>query len=558
MKKTILPFLITAGVFMTPNASAKPCDGADLLLLNGQVYTGLDEKAMTATIFIGDGKIIHVGPAKEYKCTGDKELKLVDLEGAFVYPGFTDAHAHLKGVGYREKTLNLQGINSLKETMDKVRTFVATTKPEQWVVGRGWIEKVWPEKRFPTRQDLDAFVSDRPVALSRADGHAMLINTFAMKLAGIDRNTPDPDGGAIRKDDMGEPTGILVDRAMGLVRTLIPARSRQDDKDALATALQRNVRVGWTMTHNAGGTYSDITLLKELKAEGKLLHRLYYAMGDGAPAEQILNRGIEIDPMLTLRGIKLYSDGALGSRGAALITKYSDYDTTGLMMTDREKIMPTLINALKQGVQIQTHAIGDRANRMVLDWYAEAFEAVPEKDRKVKDPRWRIEHAQNIQPEDQIRFKELDIIPSMQPSHAIGDLHFAGDRLGDKRLGNAYVWTNMIKLGLKVPAGSDAPVEIGDPRIEFYAAVARKDLSGFSAEGWHPEQAVSRLDALKMLTIWPAYAAFQEQDRGTIEAGKQADFTILSKDIMTIPENEIMSAEVVMTIVGGIVVHEKK
>ncbi|MCK5425660.1 MAG: amidohydrolase, partial [Emcibacter sp.] len=540
MKKSIL-LLLTSGIFFA-SATAKACDEADLLLMNGNVYTGLDDKALSTTIAVKGGKIIYIGSAKGYECGSHKQI---DLKGAFVYPGFTDAHAHLKGVGYREKVLNLQGINSLSDTMKKVREYVTHTKAGEWVVGRGWIEKVWPEKRFPTRHDLDTFVNDRPVVLSRADGHALLMNTYAMKLAGIDRDTPDPDGGAIRKDENGEPTGILVDNAMDLVRKMIPAHSAKDDKHALELALKRNVSVGWTQTQNAGGTYNDIGLLKELKAEGKLLHRLYYAMDSGAEAEKILTQGIETDPMLTLRAIKLYSDGALGSRGAALIDKYSDYDTKGLMLTSKEKALPVMIRALMQGVQIETHAIGDKANKLVLDWYEMAFKVVPEQDRKVKNPRWRIEHAQNIQPEDQIRFKELDIIPSMQPSHAIGDLHFAGDRLGKKRLGNAYVWANMIKLGLMVPAGSDAPVETGDPRIEFYAAIARKDLDGYSAEGWHLEQTVSRIQALKMLTIWPAYAAFQENERGTIEVGKYADFTILSKDIMVIPVDKIMSSKVV-------------
>lgn len=552
MKKTL--FLILTASLMSLAAEARECKDADLLLTGGKIYTGVDDKPLAVPLGIRDGKIISIGTSPGSICPG---VRRIDLKGAFVYPGFTDSHVHLKGVGYREKTLNLQGINSLAETMEKVRAYIPRTRPGEWVIGRGWIEKLWPEKRFPTARDLDAFVRDRPVVLRRADGHAILINSYAMKLAGIDRNSPDPDGGAIRKDSAGEPNGILVDNAMNLIGKLMPVPSAKDDRDAFGLALKREVRLGWTQVQNAGGSISDIRLLKELEAGGKLLHRLYYAVSDEAAIEKILAKGMELDPMLTVRAIKLFADGAIGSRGAALLEKYNDYDTMGLMLTNREKIMPTLILALKEGIQVETHAIGDRANRLVLDWYEEAFKAVPLKDRRVKQPRWRIEHAQNIQPIDQVRFKTLDVIPSMQASHAIGDLHFAGNRLGLKRLANAYPWANMIKLGLIIPGGSDAPVEIGDPRIEFYAAVARKDLDGYSAGGWHPEQAVSRRDALKMLTLWPAYAAFQEGERGTIEIGKYADFTILSKDIMTIPEDKIMSSEVVLTVVNGRVVYEK-
>ncbi|WP_417624010.1 amidohydrolase [Paremcibacter congregatus] len=555
MKKSILLSTLSASLLVSASANAA-CVSADLLLVNGHIYTGLATTATASRLAVKEGKILSLDDKTAY-CPDTKQI---DLQGAYVYPGFTDAHAHLKGVGYRELTLNLQEINSLKEVMDKVRAYAETTKPGDWIVGRGWIEKVWPEGRFPTRHDLDQIAKDRPIVLTRADGHALIANSYALTLAGITENTPAPDGGAISKDDTGALTGMLVDHAMELIYKHVPSPSRADDKKALATALARNVSVGWTQTQNAGGSFSDIALLKELRAEGRLKHRLYYAMDSGPEAAKLLEQGVEVDPdnWLDVRGIKLYADGALGSRGAALIDKYHDANSRGLLLTTREAALPVMIRALRKGVQIETHAIGDRANRLVLDWYQEALTAVPETERAIKDPRWRIEHAQNIQPDDQIRFKELGIIPSMQPSHAIGDLHFAPDRLGPARLANAYPWANMIRLGLKVPAGSDAPVEIGDPRIEFYAAVARKDLSGYSAKGWHPEQRVSRLDALKMLTLWPAYAAFQEEVRGTIEVGKLADVTILSKDIMTIPETEIMSADVVLTIVGGEVVYRKE
>ena len=258
--------------------------------------------------------------------------------------------------------------------------------------------------------------------------------------------------------------------------------------------------------------------------------------------------------MLVTRGIKLYADGALGSRGAALLSKYEDYETKGLLIFKKKEIIPILIKALEQGIQIQTHAIGDRGNRVTLDWYEEAFKTISPDQRKIAKPRWRVEHAQIISKEDQLRYKEMDLIASMQPSHAIGDLHFAPSRLGMDRVSDGYVWRNLIDLGVLIAGGSDAPVEIGDPRIEFYAAITRKDLDGFYDEGWHLEQAVTREEALKMFTIWPAYAAFQEDIKGTLEVGKLADLTIFSKDIMTIAPEEILNAEVVMTIVNGKIV----
>ena len=311
--------------------------------------------------------------------------------------------------------------------------------------------------------------------------------------------------------------------------------------------------------HDAGSPYSDFEILEEIKSEGNLNTRIQFYASDGPDALRMLQEGVKIDPlhMLSARGIKLYADGAIGSRGAAFLEKYHDYDTSGFLIFEKEKTMPKLVEALKKGIQIQTHAIGDKGNKITLDWYEEAFDLVGQDERLIQNPRWRIEHAQNIQPEDQVRYKELDIIASMQPSHAIGDLHFAERRLGLDRLKNAYVWRSLLDKGVKVVGGSDAPVEIGDLRIEFKAAIGRKDLDGFYAEGWHLEEAVERQDALKMFTKWASYSVFEEDIKGTIEVGKLADFTIMSKDIMTIPEDQIMSSQVVMTIVGGKIVYSR-
>lgn len=558
-KKDLFIYILLAILF-TSCSENQSCKSADVVLINSTIYT-LNDSAPNAqaVAFLGD-TLVFVGSnalSKEYQCN---DAKVIDLKGSYVYPGFVDSHAHLKGIGHRENSLNLQGIDSLKEMLTTVEIFSNGIQPGEWVVGRGWIEKVWPEKRFPTRYELDRFSSDKPVILERADGHAVVVNSLALELAGISSESNDPHGGRIEKDKNGEPTGMLIDKATSLVEKLIPKTTKQEDKRDLKAGIDRNVSLGWTQVQIAGGTFSDIEILEEIKKEGNLLQRVYFAVSSGEPAETLLRLGPKLDPenMLTVRGIKLYADGALGSRGAALLEKYEDQDTTGLLIFTKEETLPVLEEALKKGIQIQTHAIGDKGNRITLDWYQEAFNSIVDEERKVIDPRWRIEHSQIITKEDQIRFRDMEIIASMQPSHAIGDLHFAPSRLGMQRVGNGYVWRNLIDLGVVVAGGSDAPVEIGDPRIEFYAAVARKDLDGFYDKGWHLEQAVTREEALKMFTIWPAFAAFQEDINGTIEVGKLADLTIFSKDIMKVPEEEILEAQVVMTIVNGKIVFEGK
>ena len=558
-KKDLFIYILLAILF-TSCSENQSCKSADVVLINSTIYT-LNDSAPNAqaVAFLGD-TLVFVGSnalSKEYQCN---DAKVIDLKGSYVYPGFVDSHAHLKGIGHRENSLNLQGIDSLKEMLTTVEIFSNGIQPGEWVVGRGWIEKVWPEKRFPTRYELDRFSSDKPVILERADGHAVVVNSLALELAGISSESNDPHGGRIEKDKNGEPTGMLIDKATSLVEKLIPKTTKQEDKRDLKAGIDRNVSLGWTQVQIAGGTFSDIEILEEIKKEGNLLQRVYFAVSAGEPAETLLRLGPKLDPenMLTVRGIKLYADGALGSRGAALLEKYEDQDTTGLLIFTKEETLPVLEKALKKGIQIQTHAIGDKGNRITLDWYQEAFNSIVDEERKVIDPRWRIEHSQIITKEDQIRFRDMEIIASMQPSHAIGDLHFAPSRLGMQRVGNGYVWRNLIDLGVVVAGGSDAPVEIGDPRIEFYAAVARKDLDGFYDKGWHLEQAVTREEALKMFTIWPAFAAFQEDVNGTIEVGKLADLTIFSKDIMKVPEEEILEAQVIMTIVNGKIVFEGK
>ena len=534
------------------------CLEADLILYNSKIYTANSDNSIVESVAIKDGSIIFVGSNEEiapYKCNAE----IMDLSDAFIYPGFIDSHVHLKATGYRELSLNLQGSRSLKEMLTSVQIYANSLPEGEWVVGRGWIEKKWPEARFPTKAELDLISSDKPILLERADGHAVIVNSYALSLANINSSTEDPHGGKINRDENGNPDGVLVDKASLLIENLIPKKSRKQERQAIEAGLEVNARMGWTQVHDAGSPLMDFEILKEIQAEDRLPIRIQLYVENTKDAQDFLNDGPYLDNQhwLTARGIKLVADGAIGSRGAVFFKKYEDYDTEGLLILKKEETIPTLIKALKKGIQIETHAIGDLGNKVVLDWYEEAFNEINNEERTIARPRWRIEHSQNIRPEDQIRFRDLEVIASMQPSHAIGDLHFAHKRLGYERLNNAYPWRNLLDLGVVIAGGSDAPVEIGDPRIEFKAAVSRKDLDGFHDKGWHLEQAVTREEALKMFTIWGSYAVFEEDIKGSIEVGKLADFTIFSKDIMKIPEEEIMSSEIVSTIVGGRVVYSK-
>ncbi len=551
-------FLIVASIYAPAIIQATQCIDADLILHRGNIYTGQTDQSFIGSIASKGAKITYVGKVLSDAEIACSDAEVINLNGKYIFPGFTDAHGHLKGIGYRELTLNLQGISSLNETLQVVRSYISSKEVGEWVIGRGWIDKVWPEKRFPSRWDLDSFSPDNPVILERADGHAVVVNSVVLELAGIDKSTQDPQGGFIEKDQTGEPTGLLVDMAMNLIADLIPKLSRDNDKEAFLEGINRNVSLGWTQIHVPGGTFDDISILNEIKSENNLLQRVYFMVSDGEPADRLLENGPIIDPehFLTVRAIKMYADGALGSRGAALLEKYSDYDGKGVFIFLEDETKPRLSKALIKGIQIGTHAIGDHGNRVVLDWYEEVFTQAKKNNELFISPRWRIEHSQNIKPEDQRRFVELSVIPSMQPSHAIGDLHFAVDRLGLERIDNAYAWRNLIDQGLIIAGGTDAPVEIGDPRIEFYAAVTRKDVDGYHGEGWNLHQRLSRLEALKMFTIWPAIASFEENIKGTIEVGKLADFSIFDQDLMSIPELEILESKNILTVVGGRVVYQ--
>ncbi len=535
----------------------------DLCIENANYYNDNDKLVLT-DIAVDQGVIKSFsadGVRGLCRDTGVAYKQIIDLKSAYLYPGFVDAHAHLLGIGLREMTLNLEGTASIKTLQKALAEEVAKTPKGETVYGRGWIETHWPEARFPTRQDLDAVSPDNPVLLGRSDGHAMVINSAALKAAGITKDTKPPFGGDILHGEDGTPTGMLIDHAMGLVSDQMPTLTPARKQAAYIKASEIYAAYGWTGIHSMSVDANDIGLIERLSDEGKLKIRVYNAV-DMKNAETLIKNIAKNGPQknkngrVTTRAIKLFIDGALGSRGAALLEPYADDpENTGLFLVKKEYIMPIFEQSLRDGIQISTHAIGDRANQVMLDWYEEAFAAVPESERKIAEPRWRNEHSQILDLADIPRYSELGVIASMQPSHAIGDLHFAEKRIGETRLAGGYAWRSLIDSGAIIAGGSDAPVERGDPRIEFYAAVARKDMSGFSGDNWFPEEKVTRVEALKMFTEWAAYAAFEEDVAGKIQAGMRADFTVFDKDIMVIPEAEILKVETMITIVDGEVVY---
>ena len=530
----------------------------DLIALNGNIYTVNEKQPRAEAFAVKDQRITFVGSTADAEKLKSANTRVIDLDGKTVVPGFTDSHCHIFGIGEREMRLNLEGTNSLQEFIQKIKERVAQTERGKWITGRGWIETFWKPAQFPTRQDLDKVTPDNPVFLTRADGHASVVNSAALKVAKIDNTTPDPFGGQISKTN-GEPNGMLLDNAQDLVAKHIPKPTEAEREQALLRGIDREIGLGWCEIQNAGSQKEDVDLIRKCIEAGKIKIRFINAVfGPGRDAQDFLAAGPTINAFnhhFTQRTIKIIFDGALGSRGAALLKPYKDTpDTSGFLTEKPEELRPLLKEALRRGIQVETHAIGDRANRLILDLYEAAFKAVPPDKRKIREPRWRVEHAQIVDSADIPRFAKLGVIPSMQPSHAISDLFFAPARLGMNRLVGAYAWQSFLKSGCVIAGGSDAPVERGEPMIEFYAAVERKSIKGESGEGWHLEQAVSREDALKMFTIWPAYAAFEENDKGSIEAGKLADFTVLSADIMKIPEEEILKTRAEMTVIGGEIV----
>ncbi|HZE13965.1 MAG TPA: amidohydrolase [Chthoniobacterales bacterium] len=535
---------------------------AQTVFINGNIETVNERQQHAEAIAVRGDRIVFVGSNEDVKRFQTPGARTIDLGGKLVVPGLTDSHCHIFGIGERELTLNLEGTNTLEDFLAKVKERVAKTEKGKWVTGRGWIETFWKPPQFPTRADLDKIAPDNPVFLTRADGHAAIANSAALRIAKIDKETKNPFGGEILRDKQtAEPTGMVLDHAQELVRKNIPQPTEADRREAFVVGVKRELSLGWCEIQNAGSNLNDLPPMQQALEAGQCKIRVYNAAYSPGPAgAALLHDGPTLnafDHHFTQRTIKVVFDGALGSRGAALLAPYSDAPETSGYLTQKEsELQPIFEEALRKGIQIETHAIGDRANRVILDLYEKAMAAVPNEKRKIREPRWRVEHAQILSAQDLPRFYKLAVIASMQPSHAISDLFFAPARLGQERLAGAYAWQSLQKSGAVICGGSDAPVERGEPMIEFYAAVTRKSIKGESGEGWHAEEALTREQALKIFTFNAAFAAFEEADKGSIEPGKLADFSVLSKDIMEIPAPEILTTKCVMTVIGGEIVYE--
>jgi predicted amidohydrolase YtcJ len=538
---------LSLGALAAACAAREP---SDIIIRGGAIYTGAPNKPRVDAIRITNGLFAAVGTLEEARAAGP--AREIDLRGAAAFPGFVDGHVHLMGVGMAAMVLDLVGVESIAALQERLRTYAAQHS-EGPILGRGWIETHWPEARFPNRADLDAVVGDRPVLLERVDGHAAIANSAALTLATIDNNTANPDGGSIERDATGAATGMLIDNAVNLVASRMPASTDAQRRDALRQAAQLYAQRGWTGVANMSTSASEAELFQSFAQSGGLpLHADIYLTPEDSSS--VFERGPYADRsgLVNVRGVKLYMDGALGSRGAALLQPYSDAAGNGLLVTPVETIRDFLNRARQRGVQVATHAIGDRGNRLVLDGYRDTFG----EDRDgLRRARWRIEHSQVISPQDLPRFSQMGVIASMQPSHAISDLYFAPARLGASRLAGAYAWKSLLNSGAVIAAGSDAPVEKGDPLIEFYAAAYRHDLQGAAGADWNPSEAVSREEALRMLTWGPAFAAFQEQERGTIEVGKRADVSCFSVDLMQAEFSAIPTAQAVLTVSDGRITH---
>lgn len=550
--------VVLAAVGCRPDA--RRAEVADSILTNGNIITVDPDRPAAEALAIRGDRILALGSADEMDRYRNGKTRVIDLAGATAVPGLIDAHLHFPRLGKRTKELYLDETRSPEEAVEIVRGLVAKAKPGEWITGRGWHTATW-NTDYPDNAALTAASPDNPVYLIGMASHAAWVNQRVLELAGITKSTPNPPGGTIVKQAAtGEPTGVLLETAMDLAGDLLPAETRASKKADIRLSVETALKLGLTEIHDAGVDAETIDIYEELLGEGELKVRLYvmYSIPDGGEElDAILATPPRIglgNGMLTLRSVKAFADGALGARGAALLEPYSDQPgATGLVQNSEEELYKIVSKSMGAGYQAAIHAIGDRGNRMVLDAVRKAREAFPGKDARV-----RIEHAQVLAPEDIPRFAELDVIASMQPIHCTMDMGFAETRVGPERVKGAYAWRSLLESGARLAAGSDTPafpVHYSNPIWGFYAAVSRQDNEGRPPGGWYPEQKVSRLEALKMYTIDAAYAAFEEDVKGTLTPGKLADVTVLSKDILSVPTPEILDAEVLMTIVGGKVMY---
>ena len=532
----------------------------DLIIYGGTIYTVDSINSKVESIAVKDGKIYQTGSYNKISLLINKNTKVIDLDGKIMIPGFIEGHAHIMGTGYNQKNIDLLNTSSFDEIVEIVKNKSNEIPDGEWIIGRGWHQDKWIEspekliKGFPTHNKLSEAVPNHPVYLRHASGHASLANKKAMELFKIDKKSSNPDGGEIFKDITGNPTGVFNETAQGLISP--PESTFEDHLVALKMANNHAIKNGITTFHDAGSDFKDIKAYKELAKSGELDLRLVIMLNGNN--DSLLNHYYEIGPEiglydnhLTVRSIKLYADGALGSRGAWLIEDYEDAEGEhGHIVTPVEKLKKVTKEGFDNGFQICTHAIGDMANREVLNIYSKHL-------KKGNNSRFRIEHAQHIDLKDIPRFSELGVIAAIQGIHMSSDRPWAINRLGQKRIEeSAYVWRDLINYGAVLINGSDVPVEPIDPIASFYASTTRKTLKGLPDFGYEPKQKMTRIEALKSYTINAAYGAFEDQIKGSIEIGKYADFTVFSQNLITIPEEKILDTKVLYTIVNGVVEYQ--
>lgn len=563
--------ILCALFFCVFTCSNPKVDSASMLIYGGTIYT-VDSTSVTAeAVAIKDNKIVFVGSLQEAEAYKNEQTQTIDLKGKTMTPGLIEGHGHFMGLGYNELNLDLMKTTSYQAIVDAVAERVKNSEPGEWITGRGWHQSKWDSMPaetihgFQTHHLLSAVSPDNPVYLRHASGHAGFANAKAMEIAGLQKLALDGvkkyevEGGEVLVDASGQPTGVFNERAQTLITQHIPEKTPETDIKAFELAVAACHKNGITSFHDAGIPKETIELYKTMKSEGKMKTRIY-AMLTGWDKELInewYNSGVMIDTdhLFTIRSIKLNCDGALGSRGAWLLEPYSDRpDHFGHETLPMDFVKETAINGLKHGFQVCAHAIGDRANREILDRYEIAMKEV---SNEINDHRFRIEHAQHLHPDDIPRFAELQVIPAMQAVHMSSDRPWAIDRLGEKRIKEgAYMWQDLLQSGVPIVNGTDVPVEPINPIASFYASVSRKTLKGMPKGGYEPEQKMTRAQALKSYTLDAAYGAFEDKIKGSISVGKLADFTIYNQDLMSVPEDKILNTKVVMTIFNGEVVYD--
>ena len=552
MKKSIRTSLLALAAMAAVHAHAAPT-----LVESVQGYTLQNDKiASFGGLVFDQGKVLETGDAAALRAKYP-DAKRIDGQGKTLLPGLIDAHGHVFRLGFKTTEISLSGTKSLQEAQGQIRDYAQKNPQRQWLLGYGWNQVNWKLGRFPTAAELDAAVSDRPVRLVRVDGHAAWLNTKALQAAGITRDTKDPAGGRIERDANGNPTGVLIDKAMALVNNVIPPYSDDDRRAALAAAVAHLNALGLTSVGDAGVTVADDRIYREFADQGKLTTRIYGMIRDtGEDFKTLSAKGPLIgygNDRYDLRAVKLYGDGALGSRGAALMEPYTDdHAHSGLLFMSDAAMQANVKTALKAGYQVNVHAIGDKTNHQVLDAMEVAY-----KDVGGRELRNRIEHAQVVSLPDIPRFKKLNLIASMQPTHATSDMNMAEDRIGKERIKGAYAWQTFLKQGTVIAGGSDFPVESANPFYGLHAAVTRTDHEGRPIKGWHPEEAMTLPQAFRAFTVDAAYAQHQEKTLGSLERGKWADFILVDRDLFKVAPADIWKIQVLETWVAGERVYAK-